>query len=39
MAAQIALPLVAVMVVAYLVGKRFMPRYAVPLTLWLLLFS
>lgn len=32
-AAQTALPLVAVMVVAYLVGKRFMPRYAVPLTL------
>jgi benzoate membrane transport protein len=32
-AAQTALPLVATMVVAYLLGKRFMPRYAVPLTL------
>jgi benzoate membrane transport protein len=32
-AAQTALPLVTVMVLAYLLGKRFMPRYAVPLTL------
>ena len=32
-AAQTALPLVATMVVAYLLGKRFAPRYAVPLTL------
>ncbi len=32
-AAQTALPLVATMVLAYLVGKRFVPRYAVPLTL------
>jgi benzoate membrane transport protein len=32
-AAQTALPLVATMVLAYLLGKRFMPRYAVPLTL------
>lgn len=32
-AAQTALPLVATMVVAYLLGKRFLPRYAVPLTL------
>ncbi|OYU46561.1 MAG: hypothetical protein CFE44_01460 [Burkholderiales bacterium PBB4] len=32
-AAQTAWPLVGTMVVAYLVGKRFLPRYAVPLTL------
>jgi benzoate membrane transport protein len=32
-AAQTALPLVATMVVTYLVGKRWMPRYAVMLTL------
>jgi benzoate membrane transport protein len=32
-AAQSAMPLVTVMVLAYLVGKRFVPRYAVPLTL------
>lgn len=32
-AAQTALPLVTVMVLAYLLGKRFTPRYAVPLTL------
>lgn len=32
-AAQTALPLVATMVLAYLLGKRFLPRYAVPLTL------
>ncbi|MDR7306283.1 benzoate/H(+) symporter BenE family transporter [Rhodoferax saidenbachensis] len=32
-AAQTALPLVATMVVTYLLGKRFLPRYAVPLTL------
>ncbi len=32
-AAQTALPLVATMVLAYLLGKRLMPRYAVPLTL------
>jgi benzoate membrane transport protein len=32
-AAQNALPLVVLMLVTYLLGKRFMPRYAVPLTL------
>ena len=32
-AAQSALPLVLLMLVAYLMGKRFLPRYAVPLTL------
>ncbi len=32
-AAQTALPLVVTMLLAYLIGKRFMPRYAVPLTL------
>ena len=32
-AAQTALPLVATMVVTYLLGKRWMPRYAVMLTL------
>jgi benzoate membrane transport protein len=32
-AAQTALPLVVVMVLAYLLGKRFAPRYAVPMTL------
>jgi benzoate membrane transport protein len=32
-AAQNALPLVSLMLVAYLLGKRFVPRYAVPLTL------
>lgn len=32
-AAQTALPLVLVMLLAYLLGKRFLPRYAVPLTL------
>jgi benzoate membrane transport protein len=32
-AAQSALPLVATMLLAYLLGKRFFPRYAVPLTL------
>jgi benzoate membrane transport protein len=32
-AAQTALPLVLIMLVTYLVGKRLAPRYAVPLTL------
>jgi benzoate membrane transport protein len=32
-AAQTALPLVLLMLAAYLLGKRFLPRYAVPLTL------
>ena len=32
-AAQTALPLVALMLAAYLLGKRYAPRYAVPLTL------
>ena len=32
-AAQTALPLVLLMVMAYLLGKRLLPRYAVPLTL------
>ncbi len=32
-AAQSALPLVVLMLAAYLLGKRFLPRYAVPLTL------
>jgi benzoate membrane transport protein len=32
-AAQTALPLVLVMLMTYLVGKRLLPRYAVPLTL------
>ena len=32
-AAQTALPLVLLMLVTYLAGKRFLPRYAVPLTL------
>jgi benzoate membrane transport protein len=32
-AAQTALPLVALMLASYLAGKRWMPRYAVPLTL------
>lgn len=32
-AAQTALPLVLVMLLTYLVGKRLLPRYAVPLTL------
>ncbi len=32
-AAQTALPLVVLMLAAYLLGKRFLPRYAVPLTL------
>jgi benzoate membrane transport protein len=32
-AAQTALPLVVLMLLAYLLGRRFMPRYAVPLTL------
>jgi benzoate membrane transport protein len=32
-AAQTALPLVLVMLLAYLAGKRWVPRYAVPLTL------
>jgi benzoate membrane transport protein len=32
-AAQTALPLVVLMLVTYLAGKRFLPRYAVPLTL------
>lgn len=32
-AAQTALPLVGVMLLTYLLGKRFLPRYAVPLTL------
>lgn len=32
-AAQTALPLVVAMLVSYLVAKRFVPRYAVPLTL------
>ena len=34
-AAQTALPLVLLMLVSYLLGKRFLPRYAVPLTLLL----
>ncbi|MDP3373844.1 MAG: benzoate/H(+) symporter BenE family transporter [Hydrogenophaga sp.] len=32
-AAQTALPLVVLMLLAYLVGRRWVPRYAVPLTL------
>ena len=32
-AAQTALPLVGTMLLAYLIGKRFVPRFAVPLTL------
>jgi benzoate membrane transport protein len=32
-AAQTALPLVVLMLVTYLLGKRYLPRYAVPLTL------
>jgi benzoate membrane transport protein len=32
-AAQTALPLVLLMLATYLLGKRFMPRYAVPITL------
>jgi benzoate membrane transport protein len=32
-AAQTALPLVALMLITYLLGRRFSPRYAVPLTL------
>jgi benzoate membrane transport protein len=32
-AAQTALPLVLLMLITYLLGKRFVPRYAVPLTL------
>lgn len=32
-AAQTALPLVLLMLASYLLGKRFVPRYAVPLTL------
>jgi benzoate membrane transport protein len=32
-AAQTALPLVLLMLLTYLLGKRFVPRYAVPLTL------
>jgi benzoate membrane transport protein len=32
-AAQTALPLVLLMLTTYLLGKRFLPRYAVPLTL------
>jgi benzoate membrane transport protein len=32
-AAQTALPLVVVMVLSYLAGRRFAPRYAVPITL------
>jgi benzoate membrane transport protein len=32
-AAQTALPLVAVMLLSYLLGKRWLPRYAVPITL------
>ncbi len=32
-AAQSALPLVVLMLTSYLLGKRFVPRYAVPLTL------
>lgn len=32
-AAQTALPLVLLMLMTYLLGKRFVPRYAVPLTL------
>jgi benzoate membrane transport protein len=34
-AAQTALPLVVLMLITYLAGKRFLPRYAVPLTLLL----
>lgn len=33
LAAQTALPLVLLMIATYLVGKRLLPRYAVPLTL------
>ena len=32
-AAQTALPLVVLMLATYLLGKRFLPRYAIPLTL------
>jgi benzoate membrane transport protein len=32
-AAQTALPLVLVMLTSYLLGKRFVPRYAIPITL------
>jgi benzoate membrane transport protein len=37
-AAQTALPLVVCMLLAYLVGKRLWPRYAVPLTLLVAIF-
>ncbi len=37
-AAQTALPLVALMLLAYLLGRRFLPRYAVPLTLLVAVF-
>jgi benzoate membrane transport protein len=37
-AAQTALPLVATMVVTYLLGKRWLPRYAVMLTLLVAIF-
>ncbi|BDT73773.1 inner membrane protein YdcO [Comamonadaceae bacterium OS-4] len=37
-AAQTALPLVGLMLVTYLVGKRWAPRYAVPLTLLIAIF-
>jgi benzoate membrane transport protein len=37
-AAQTALPLVLTMLLAYLLGKRFLPRYAVPITLLAAIF-
>jgi benzoate membrane transport protein len=37
-AAQTALPLVAIMLITYLLGKRFFSRYAVPVTLLVAIF-
>lgn len=37
-AAQTALPLVVLMLATYLIGKRYLPRYAVPLTLLVSIF-
>lgn len=37
-AAQTALPLVVLMLATYLLGKRFLPRYAVPVTLLIAIF-
>jgi benzoate membrane transport protein len=37
-AAQTALPLVAIMLITYLLGKRFFSRYAVPVTLLIAIF-